>query len=34
MSPGEAAVDDGLVERLQAIERVGPVLGRLAQVIE
>ena len=30
LSPGEAAVDDGLVERLQAIERIGPVRRRLA----
>ena len=34
LSPGEAAVDDGLVERLQAVERIGPVRRRLAQVIE
>ena len=34
LSPGEAAVDDGLVERLQAIERIGPVGRFLAQMIK
>ena len=34
MTPGEAAVDDGLVEGLEAVEGVRLMLGALAEVLE
>ncbi len=34
LSPGEAAVDDGLVQGLQTIQGIGPMSCRLAQVLE
>ncbi len=33
VQPGPAAVGDGLVERLESLQGIGLVLGRLAEVV-